>query len=737
MPSSYPRGQHTRNKVDRYYQYSKNNHRRHPTPLTEIDKASERRLWIPKRDMGLIIGRKWTNHGELEAEFNVEIDIDKACDDGDERISLIIKSRANEASDERLEGVKACKRRIKAILSGEYRPPKDTADEPDRIANRIEHENRTDRPQAERGSEVRDDEPESTHPRVLKNIYKIHPNVKELSEEFIQKWRSENNDIIVEPINQMGHSQSVAMMDSTKPCLTFEEAFHFTPQILEKLEALGFAKPSPIQSQLWPIVMSGHDVIGISQTGSGKTLAFLAPIVAHLLKGGMKDTNEDVKKITDREPCSPMVLVVAPARELANQIADQCRKVFESEGSSIILNADDDPTEHVKLNSLEVTGGKVRGKSHIDDQKKLIENENPVVIVGTPGRLIDLMTQGFLRTDRISFFVLDEADRLLEKGTFEEDIQSILARTAKYNRNNRAPITKHVQTVMTSATWGTDIQEIAKKYMSNPYKVQVGKIDLGPARNVSIQVIDVTTQEEKNKNLFKFLKSISRNESRDESESEDEDEPEINHDFKAIVFCSRRDTVDRIYRSIKDATLSHVSTEKLEIPTNRILSIHGEYEQSERERNIEHFRRTSGCILVATDVASRGIDVKDVTHVFNYDMPPSMDNFVHRIGRTGRAGKKGISISLFHRKEDQKKSIIFKSILEATIELRKTMEHTDKEIKKIPSWLTRLVLRLCFINYTRLIYTPVYVLKPNNREQHYRNTEKLKEKVKVKFRGTN
>ena len=134
------------------------------------------------------------------------------------------------------------------------------------------------------------------------------------------------------------------------------------------------------KSQLWPLALSGNDVIGISQTGSGKTLAFLAPLIAHVKYGGLETKNQ-------RELCSPCALVIAPVRELANQIADACRAVFEKDGF-LVMSRDE---EEYDIRCLEVTGGKVAGKSNIVDQKKIIEQENPTIIIGTPGRLIDLI----------------------------------------------------------------------------------------------------------------------------------------------------------------------------------------------------------------------------------------------------------------------------------------------------------------------------------------------------------
>ena len=208
------------------------------------------------------------------------------------------------------------------------------------------------------------------------------------------EWRKSNNEIQISRVQG-----EIDETDETKPCLTFEHAFHNMPGMLEKLKNQKFSKPTPIQaksekitksltrvifdfkkSQLWPLALSGHDVIGISQTGSGKTLAFLAPLIAHVKYGGLV-TNDA------REICAPCALVIAPVRELANQIADACRAVFERD--EFLQMARDDVKYDIRC--LEVTGGKVAGKSNITDQKYIIEHENPTIIIGTPGRLIDLI----------------------------------------------------------------------------------------------------------------------------------------------------------------------------------------------------------------------------------------------------------------------------------------------------------------------------------------------------------
>jgi len=652
MPRQYGRGSN-RYRNDAYFR----NPRNRDKPLLQLG-LNEKRVIVNNDDLGMIIGRRWTTHAKLEDEFGVKITIPKG-EPGDRTVPIIIGPKGGHDQEES-EKIDNCRRRIKDILSGQYVEPDSSEEEPDDASAPALGVTKVRGDNDEKGDGGDGDgvyEEQIQIMDVKRKVYEIHEDVRNLDDEFISDWRKDNNQVSVDLLK--GEFQE---NDETRPCLNFHHAFEKTsPKILEKLLKMGFEKPSPIQSQMWPIALSGHDVIGISQTGSGKTLSFLAPLVAHILKGGIIDPEtKQPKPPHHRDQSSPVGLVVAPARELANQIADQCRKVFE-EGDGLVLDVEDQQDGNTYFRCLEVTGGAVRGKSARGDQIMRIEEMNPILIIGTPGRLNDLFEDRKLHRDDISFLVLDEADRLLEDASFEFEIKKLLGLPGS-NTNNTTPMTKQRQTILTSATWGDHITELAFKYMRNPYKVQVGELDLTPAKSVTQEVIFISESAQKFGNLCKFIDELTKkkrvvytdsDDSSESDESETEKEAE-NENFKAIIFCSRKDQVDRLYHLLVS-----------EYPRLRLQAMHGDHEQTDREHAIYRFRNSKKCFLVATDVASRGIDVDDVTHVYNYDMPTSKESFVHRVGRTGRAGRTGKAVTLFGKREDQRKAIWLRDLLKS------------------------------------------------------------------------
>ena len=499
MPRQYGRGTN-RWRTEAYF---RNQTKNRDKPLLSLA-PNEKRVIVQNEDLGMIIGRRWTMHAKLEDEFGVKITVPKG-EPGDRTFALVIGPKGGHDQDES-EKIENCRRRIQDILSGQYVEPDSSDEEPDDTSAPALGVTR-----ASAGGEEKVDggngdiyEEQNQIIDVKRKVYEIHEDVRNLDDEFISDWRRDNNQVSVDLLK--GEFQE---NDETRPCLNFHHAFEKTsPKILEKLLKMGFDKPSPIQSQMWPIALSGHDVIGISQTGSGKTLSFLAPLVAHILKGGIIDPEtKKPKPPHHRDQASPVGLVVAPARELANQIADQCRKVFE-EGDGLILDVEEHPDENTYFRCLEVTGGAVRGKSARSDQILRIEEMNPVLIIGTPGRLNDLFEDRKLHRDDISFLVLDEADRLLEDASFEFEIKKLLGLPGS-NTNNTTPMTKQRQTILTSATWGDHITELAFKYMRNPYKVQVGELDLTPAKSVAQEVIFISDSGQKYVKLCKFIEGLT------------------------------------------------------------------------------------------------------------------------------------------------------------------------------------------------------------------------------------
>ncbi|CDW80654.1 UNKNOWN [Stylonychia lemnae] len=372
-----------------------------------------------------------------------------------------------------------------------------------------------------------------------------------------------------------------------RPVNSFKEA-NFPKYIMETLVTLeNFEKPTPIQSQGWPVALSGRDMIGIAETGSGKTLSFLLPAIVHVYA-------QEVPKRGD----GPIALVLAPTRELAMQIDTQCRKF----------------TQPCKIQSLAIYGGVPK------DTQRMALKGGIEILIATPGRLLDFMETGTVRLNKVTYLVLDEADRMLDMG-FEKHIQKILS----YVRPDR-------QTLMWSATWPKEVQDLARSYCNvQPVQIQIGNPGI-TANNRIDQIIDIVDE-------FKaYLKKV-------------------NDGSKILVFCETKKGVDELTKQMRYDGLHGVK------------GIHGDKTQYERDYVIKEFKTGRTYILVATDVASRGLDVKDIKYVINYDMPKQIEDYVHRIGRTARAGTTGIAYGLFTRNNVMISKELIKLLKEAQQEI--------------------------------------------------------------------
>ncbi|KAM7385315.1 hypothetical protein PAMP_001403 [Pampus punctatissimus] len=323
-------------------------------------------------------------------------------------------------------------------------------------------------------------------PPMKKNFYTEAESVSQLTAEEVSEWRKENNNIFVDDLKEEGGKRPIP-----HPCRTFLEAFELYPEVMENIYQVGFVKPTPIQSQAWPVLLSGEDLIAIAQTGTGKTLTYLLPGFIHM----------DGQFIPRAEQGGPGMLVLTPTRELALQIETECNNICI------------------------YGGGDRRG------QIRLVKDGVDVVIA-TPGRLNDLQMNELINLRSITYLVLDEADRMLDMG-FEPQIMKILL-----------DIRPDRQTVMTRAD------------------------DLS-----------------------------------------------------------------------SDMCLQGLA----------VQSLHGDHEQCDREEALKDFKESRVRILVATDLASRGLDILDITHVFNFDFPRNIEEYVHRVGRTGRAGRSGAAVTLVTR----------------------------------------------------------------------------------------
>jgi ATP-dependent RNA helicase DDX43 len=251
-------------------------------------------------------------------------------------------------------------------------------------------------------------------------------------------------------------------------------------------------------------------------------------------------------------------------------------------------------------NSVCLYGGSDR-KKQIDIVESGVE-----IIIATPGRLNDLVAAGYIKIESVTYLILDEADRMLDMG-FEPQIRKLLIDI----RDDR-------QTVMTSATWPQGVRRLAASYMNNPYQVCIGSLDLAATHTVK-QIIEIMEQEEKFSRVLRFAREMGPND-------------------KAIIFCGRKDGADSLSCEF---VLKGISCQ----------CIHGNREQSDREQALEDIKSGEVRILIATDVASRGIDIEDITYVVNYDFPRNIEEYVHRVGRTGRANREGTSLSFMTRQD--------------------------------------------------------------------------------------
>ncbi|MDH3237454.1 MAG: DEAD/DEAH box helicase [Deltaproteobacteria bacterium] len=344
------------------------------------------------------------------------------------------------------------------------------------------------------------------------------------------------------------------------------EAFGLRPALLRAVAELNYTTPTPIQMKAIPFVLDGKDLLGCAQTGTGKTAAFALPILHRL--------QETPGKGHGRRPIR--VLVLTPTRELASQIAES----FGAYG------------RHTGLKTAIVFGGVSQGPQ-AQALKRGID-----ILVATPGRLLDLMSQGLVNLRTVETFVLDEADRMLDMG-FIHDIRRII---------DQLPGKR--QTLFFSATMPMEIKGFADSILRDPVRVAVTPVAT-PAEAVAHQVHYVEKLEK-----IDLLKHLL-------------DGPSIKN---ALVFTRTKHGADKVTRQLARHNI-------------RAESIHGNKSQNAREKALGSFKRGQTRVLVATDIAARGLDIVDLSHVINFDLPNEPENYVHRIGRTGRAGATGIALS--------------------------------------------------------------------------------------------
>lgn len=391
-----------------------------------------------------------------------------------------------------------------------------------------------------------------------------------------------------------------------KPLLTFAN-LGFPPSIMSVCD--GFAKPTPIQAQCWPVLASGRDVIGIAETGSGKTLAFSIPALAHI-----KHRFEQEGRA---KAGLPIMLIISPTRELAMQ----SQEVLETAGKSC------------GVRSVCVYGG-VSKWTQKEALKKGVE-----VVVATPGRLIDLMQEGCISLGQVSYLVLDEADRMLDQG-FERDIRQIVGETHPGR-----------QTALFSATWPDSVRELAHSFLTRPIKVTIGSEDLAAGTRIT-QIVEVIEDRAREARLTKLLK-----------------EYHSSRKNRILIFVLYKKEAARVEETLKRGGWNAVS-------------IHGDKSQDGRTQAVEQFKSGKIPLLVATDVAARGLDIPGVDYVINYSFPLTIEDYVHRIGRTGRAGRSGTAHTFFQTCDKLRAGELVKVLKDANQEVPEAMNDFDLCIKK-------------------------------------------------------
>jgi len=388
------------------------------------------------------------------------------------------------------------------------------------------------------------------------------------------------------------------------------ESFGLLPQLLQALTERGYTQPTPIQTGMIPLMLTGADVIGQAQTGTGKTAAFALPILQNL---------EPDQKL-------PQALVLAPTRELAMQVADAFYEYGKHHGARV----------------LAVYGGAPYGRQ-ITRLNKGVD-----VVVATPGRLLDLLDRNAISLRLVRTVVLDEADEMLKMG-FIEDVENILAEIQEAH-----------QTALFSATLPEPIRRLANKYMNDPQSVTIQR------EQVTAEMIEQRCYLVNERDKMAALTRLF----------------EVEDITSALIFARTRVGTGELANEL---TVRGFPAETL----------NGDLSQDARERTLRRFRNNQINVLVATDVAARGLDIDDISHVFNYDLPDDPEVYVHRVGRTGRAGKTGLAISLVTPREKRKISSIERfarqkfTYLPLPTEADIQQKREDELLEKMNVWLNR------------------------------------------------
>ncbi|VBB30816.1 unnamed protein product [Acanthocheilonema viteae] len=390
--------------------------------------------------------------------------------------------------------------------------------------------------------------------------------------------------------------------------------------IEENIRLSGYGRPTPVQKYSIPTLMNNRDLMSCAQTGSGKTAAFLVPLINNVLQAGPEALYKSTTQQNGRRRQYPAALILSPTRELSLQIYNESRKF----------------AYRTPITSALLYGGRENYREQINKLRLGVH-----ILIATPGRLIDVMEQGLIGLDGCRFLVLDEADRMLDMG-FEPQIRQIVDLSKMPPKGQRV-------TAMFSATFPKEIQVLAQDFlMPNYVFLAVGRVG-STSENIMQKIVWVEEHEKKS-----FLMDLL-----------DAGEPSA----LTLVFVeTKRGASDLAYYLQKDGY--------------NVVAIHGDLKQFDREKHLETFRSGVAPILVATAVAARGLDIPNVKHVINYDLPSDIDEYVHRIGRTGRVGNVGLATSFFNDKNRNIARDLAELVVEANQELPEWLEKISADTQR-------------------------------------------------------
>ncbi|XP_077210188.1 DEAD-box ATP-dependent RNA helicase 37-like [Tasmannia lanceolata] len=383
----------------------------------------------------------------------------------------------------------------------------------------------------------------------------------------------------------------------------------------KNIQRCKYVKPTPVQRHTIPISLAGRDLMACAQTGSGKTAAFCFPIISGIMNGQFAQRPRGARTVY------PLALILSPTRELSCQIHEEARKFSYQTGVKVVV---------------------AYGGAPINQQLRELER-GVDILVATPGRLVDLLERARVSLQMIRYLALDEADRMLDMG-FEPQIRKIVEQMDMPQRGMR-------QTMLFSATFPKEIQRLASDFLSNYIFLAVGRV--GSSTDLIVQRVEFVLESDKRSHLMDLLHAQRANGA---------------HGKQALtlVFVETKKGAD---------SLEHW----LCLNGFPATTIHGDRTQPEREHALRSFKSGTTPILVATDVAARGLDIPHVAHVVNFDLPNDIDDYVHRIGRTGRAGKSGLATAFFN----ENNSSLARSLAEL-------MQESNQEV---PAWLSRYAAR--------------------------------------------